>query len=108
MSAQQGAMLGRRGLPVPASLIIAALIAVVGLSVAAQLMRESTSEIRPVVNPADLATSEGAIRERHEALGELDAVFVLNPADLATSGGAIRERHEALGKLDVGSFTEEP
>jgi hypothetical protein len=101
MSAQQGAVAtGRRVLPVPAWLIIAALIGFCGLSVAALFVRQSTSETRLVVHPADLATSGAAIRERHEALGRLDEVFALNPADLATSGAAIRERHEALGRLD--------
>jgi hypothetical protein len=107
MSAQQGTAVGRRVLHVPTLPIIAASVGVFALLAVAVLVQRSTNEFRPILNTADLATSGVAIRERHEALGGLGAVFTVNPADLATSGVAIRERHEALGGLDGASFTGE-
>ena len=72
MSAQQGTAVGRRVVHLPTLLIIAAFVGVFALFEVAVLVQRSTSESRPILNTADLATSGAAIRERHEALGRLD------------------------------------
>jgi hypothetical protein len=106
MSTQQGTLVGRGSLRIPMSLIIAALVGILTASVAVVLAQGARHETSAVLDVADLATNEAAIRERHEALGRLDAVISMNPADLATSEAAIRERHEALGRLDAVSSVD--